>query len=76
MPTEIDKYVIRKVREKRIEKKMSQSQLAFELGYASQGYIGMIESGKYNKRYSVEQLNQIAKILECSIHDFLPHKPI
>lgn len=67
----IDKYVIEKVKEKRIEKGLSQSQLAFELNI-SNGVIGKIESGKYEKKYNVAQLNEIAKVLDCSIRDFFP----
>ena len=74
--TKIDKYVIQKVREKRLAKGISQSQLAFELGYKSQGYIGMIESGKYGKKYSLAQLNEIAKVLECTVYDLLPKNPL
>ena len=35
----------------------------------------MIESGKYDKKYNVQHLNEIAKILECSPKDFQPSKP-
>ena len=48
MVGEIDKYVIEKVKEKRIEKGFSQSQLAFELDQ-SNSFIKKIESGKYGK---------------------------
>ena len=71
MLTEIDKYVIGKVKEKRVEKGMSQSALAFELEM-SNGVIGKIESGKYGKKYNVAQLNEIARVLDCSIRDFFP----
>jgi transcriptional regulator with XRE-family HTH domain len=75
MISNVDKYVIQKVREKRLEKGMSQSQLAFELNIAT-GFIASIESGKYDKKYNVSHLNEIAKILECSPADFLPAIPI
>jgi transcriptional regulator with XRE-family HTH domain len=73
---EIDKYVIEKVKEKRIEKGMSQSQLSFELGHASPGFVAMIETKKYKKKYNVGQINEIAKILECSVWDLLPENPL
>jgi transcriptional regulator with XRE-family HTH domain len=73
--TEVDKYVIEKVKERRVKKGFSQSQLAFELEL-SNGFIGMIESGKYGKKYSVSQLNEIAKVLECSPRDFLPKEAL
>ena len=71
----IDKYIIERVKEKRIEKGLSQSQLAFELE-VSNGVIGKIESGKYDKKYSVRQLNKLAKILDCSPRDFWPKSPL
>lgn len=75
MVGEIDKYVIEKVKEKRIEKGFSQSQLAFELDQ-SNSFIKKIESGKYGKKYNVGHINAIAKILECSIYDFFPKQPL
>ena len=74
MISKIDKYVIQKVREKRLQKGLSQSQLAIELDMST-GFIAMIESGKYDKKYNVQHLNEIAKILECSPKDFQPSKP-
>ena len=76
MLSAVDKYVIEKVKEFRLEKGISQSQLSFELGYASSGFVSMIESGKFGKKYNVSQLNEIAKILECSPKDFLPKQPL
>lgn len=75
MISKVDKYVIEKVREKRHQKGLSQSQLAFELDMAT-SFIAMIESGKYDKKYNVQHLNEIAKILECSPKDFQPAKPL
>jgi len=75
MLSKVDKYVIQKVKEKRLERGISQSQLAFELD-VSNGFIGMVESGKYTQKYNVNHLNEIAKILECSPQDFLPKYPL
>jgi transcriptional regulator with XRE-family HTH domain len=72
--SEIDAFVISKVREKREQLSMSQTELANHLD-VSPGFIGMVESSKYAKKYSVAQLNQIAVILGCSIKDFFPDKP-
>lgn len=74
--TDVDKYVIQKVLELRKEKGISQSQLAFEIGYTSKSYIQKIESGQYGKKYNVAQLNEIAKALGCSPKDFLPQDPL
>ena len=72
---EIDKYVIAKVKEKRTERGISQSKLAFELG-VSNSFIGMVESSRFQHKYSISQLNQIAFLLDCSPRDFLPEKAL
>lgn len=71
----IDKFVIEQVKDKRLEKNMSQADLAFELG-VSVGFIGKVESPKYTSHYNVKHLNELAKILKCSPQDFLPKKPL
>lgn len=76
MLTPIDIYVIRKIKEKRKAKGISQSQLAFELDHSDRGFIAKIESEKYDKKYNVSHLNEIAKILECTIADLLPKQPL
>lgn len=75
MKSKIDLFVINKVRERRLEKNISQAVLAFELGM-SVGFIGKVESSKYPSHYNIKHLNQLAKILECSPQDFLPKKPL
>ena len=75
MKSKIDLYVINKVRERRIEKSLSQADLAYELNM-SLGFIGKVESPKYTSHYNIKHLNQLAKILQCSPHDFLPKKPL
>jgi len=75
MKSKIDQYVINKVKERRLEKNVSQADLAFELGM-SVGFIGKVESSKYPSHYNIKHLNQLAKILECSPQDFLPKKPL
>ena len=75
MKAKIDQFVINMVKEKRLEKNISQADLAYELGI-SVGFIGKIESTKYPSHYNVKHLNQLAKILECSPQDFLPKKPL
>lgn len=75
MKSKIDLYVINKVKEKRVEKDLSQADLANELGM-SVGFIGKVESSKYPSHYNIKHLNQLAKILECSPQDFLPKKAI
>ncbi len=75
MKSNIDNYVINKVKEKRIEKKLSQAELAYELN-VSVGFIGKVESANYPSHYNIKHLNQLAKVLDCSPQDFLPKKPL
>lgn len=75
MKSKIDQYVINKVKDKRLEKNLSQADIAYELGM-SVGFIGKVESSKYPSHYNIKHLNQLAKILECSPQDFLPKKPL
>ncbi|HEV7783336.1 MAG TPA: helix-turn-helix transcriptional regulator [Chitinophagaceae bacterium] len=75
MKSRIDLYVINKVKEKRLEKNISQASLAYELDM-SVGFIGKVESNKYPAHYNVKHLNDLAKILKCSPQDFLPKKPL
>jgi transcriptional regulator with XRE-family HTH domain len=73
--SKIDRYVIKKVKEKRLELKYSQAMLSYELD-VSASYIGQVESDQYKTRYTLERLNEIARILNCSIQDFLPKQPL
>jgi len=73
--SEIDLYIIGKVKELRIEFKYSQAVLAVKLG-VSDAFIGQIENPKNPCKYSTEQINKLAQIFNCSPKDFLPEKPI
>lgn len=73
--TKIDLYVINKVRSMRLAKKLTQTHLAVHL-QVSIGFIGHIESPNFVAKYSVSQLNALAKLLKCSPKDFWPEKPL
>jgi hypothetical protein len=73
--SKIDQYAIRKVKERRLELGISQMALSIDLE-VSVGFIGQVESPNYPAHYNLRQLNEIAKILKCSIHDFLPKVPL
>jgi transcriptional regulator with XRE-family HTH domain len=75
LKTEIDIFVINKIRERRLELNLSQVDIASELGM-SVGFIGKVESRKYPTHYNLKHLNDLAKILKCSPQDFLPKKPL
>lgn len=73
--TEIESYIIGKVKEKRIIKGFTQAELAFKLGVSS-GFIGKVESVHSTSKYNLNHLNNLAKIFQCSIKNFLPDDPI
>ena len=75
MKSKADLFVIQKIKQRRIEKKMSQADLAFELN-VSVGFIGKVESPKYATHYNINHVNTIAKILKCSSKDFFPEEPL
>lgn len=61
--------VINRVKKLRVERNVSQQQLAAVLD-ATNGTIGNIESLKYANKYTLKQLNQIAKHFEVPIESF------
>lgn len=73
--SEIEKYIISKVREMRESKGLSQVSLSLSLG-KSTTFISDIEAPSKKAKYNVKHLNDIAKILECSPKDFWPEKPL
>ena len=73
--SKIEQYAIKKVKERRIELGYSQADLSYELDVSST-FVGLVESDKRRERYSLERLNQLARILKCSVHDFLPKQPV
>jgi transcriptional regulator with XRE-family HTH domain len=75
MKSEIEKYVIEKVKQKRVELKFSQSDLAHHLDL-SNGFIGKIESPNHHAKYNLNHINALAKIFNCSPTDFLPTQPL
>ena len=75
MITPIEQFVIEKVRQLRNQKNVSQADLAFAIG-VSVGFIGKVESLKYNTKYNLNHLNNIAKALEISPQELLPIQAI
>lgn len=75
MKTAIETFVIEKVKELRIREGLSQAALADCLNL-SKGFIGDVENPKLRAKYNLNHLNEIAKILNCSISDFFPKQPL
>jgi len=74
LKTDIEAYVINKVKEKRVERNLSQSELAVQLN-VSNGFIGQAESSKSPTKYNLNHINSLAIIFNCSVQEFLPKEP-
>ena len=73
--SEIDIYIMTKVKQLRLQHNITQAVLAIKLG-VSDAFVGQIENPKHTSKYSMAQLNRLAKIFDCSPRDFLPEQPI
>lgn len=69
--TTIELFIIEAVKKRRLELKMNPSKLAKEIGL-SRSFIRQVENLDLGNKYSINQLNEIAKILKCNICDFFP----
>ena len=74
LKTDIEAYVINKVKEKREQNNLSQSELAVRLN-VSNGFIGQAESSNSPTKYNLNHLNSLAIIFKCSLKDFIPEQP-
>jgi transcriptional regulator with XRE-family HTH domain len=75
LKSDIEAYVINRVKERREALNIAQSELAVELN-VSDGFIGQVESSKSASKYNLNHLNKLAIILRCSIKDFMPDEPL
>jgi transcriptional regulator with XRE-family HTH domain len=73
--TEMDLYIINKVRQLREKHNFSQAVLAAKLD-VSGTFVGLIENPKNRAKYNLVHINKLAKIFDCSPRDFLPENPI
>jgi transcriptional regulator with XRE-family HTH domain len=73
--TNIEQFVIEKVKENRLKLNISQAELAFRIG-VSPGFIGNVESSKFSAKYNLNHLNKFAEVFNCSPKDFLPETPL
>jgi len=74
LKSDIEAFVINKVKEKREQSNFSQSELAVLLN-VSNGFIGQAESSKSPTKYNLNHLNKLALIFKCSVKDFIPDEP-
>tara|TARA_B100000378_G_scaffold240444_1_gene208770 strand:+ start:142 stop:579 length:438 start_codon:yes stop_codon:yes gene_type:complete len=70
--SELDFYLIEKVRELRIKSKpyLDQVTLAQRIG-VSEGYIGRIENPKIQSKYNIRMLHRVSKALGLNSYDLL-----
>ena len=71
----IDLYIISQVKKMRIEKGLTQEDIAIHLNLST-GFIGHIESPKFPAKYNTVHINELAKLFKCSPRDFMPEKPV
>jgi len=69
--TEIEQYVIKRVKEIRIEKGISQAKLSHLIDL-SVGFVGNVENPKHIAKWNLNHLERIAKVLEVSMREFFP----
>lgn len=72
---QIEQYIIKRIKDIREEKGISQTSLSLAIG-KSTSYISDIEAQSKTAKYNIKSLNLIAIALGCSIKDFLPDNPI
>jgi transcriptional regulator with XRE-family HTH domain len=73
--SEIDFYLINRVRELRVSVNLSQAKLAILMGL-TKGVIGKIENPRERAKYSIRHITLLAKAFRCSPQDLLPEKPL
>jgi transcriptional regulator with XRE-family HTH domain len=71
----IEQFVVDMVRRMRLEKNISQKELAYSLNL-SIGFIGDVESSKSRAKYNLAHINKLAEFFGCSPKDFLPDNPL
>ena len=71
MKSKIDLFVITRIKERRMQKNISQRGLAAMLD-CSPSFIGQVESEKFDVKYSVHQVFLVAQFFECSPAEFFP----
>lgn len=73
--TNIEKYIIDKVKKMRNEHGLSQLELSQKLEM-SDSFISHVEAPSKRAKYNINHLNKLAEIFKCSPKDFWPDRPI
>lgn len=72
--TEIELFIINRVKEMRLQSGLSQAQLAIKMDI-SIGFVGNVESPNHRAKYNVNHLNKLAKVFNCNFGNFFPEEP-
>ncbi|PHR96754.1 MAG: transcriptional regulator [Leeuwenhoekiella sp.] len=72
---DIEKYIILKVKQIRESKGINQEDLSMAIG-KNISFISQIEAPSKKSKYNIKNLNDIAKVLECSPKDFWPDESL
>ena len=73
--TEIEKYIIDKIKTMRKEHGLSQLDLSQKLDM-SDSFISHVEAPSKRAKYNINHLNKIAEIFNCSPKDFWPERSL
>lgn len=73
-PSEIELFVIARIKKMRVDAGMSQASFALEMNL-SYGFIGQVENPNRRAKYNLNHINQAAKVFKCSVKDLLPEQP-
>lgn len=73
--TNIEKYIIEKIKSMRKEYGLSQLELSQKLEM-NDSFISHVEATSKRAKYNINHLNKIAEIFNCSPKDFWPDKPL
>lgn len=71
--TTIERYIIEAVKKRRLKLGINPHRLSLELGIVHD-FIRKTEAYTRGYKYNSNHLNELAKILDCSISDFYPTK--
>lgn len=73
--TEIEIFIIEKVKKMRLDRDISQLALSQKIDM-NDSFVSHVESETKRAKYNVNHINKIAKVFKCSPKDFLPETPL
>jgi transcriptional regulator with XRE-family HTH domain len=73
--SQIEVYIIEKVKEKRINLGLSQLALSLKMEM-NDSFVSHVESPRKRAKYNVNHINLLAHIFNCSPKEFLPESPL